>query len=42
MPRDHWQAAESLGAWTLVGCTVVPGFDFSGFTLAPAGWDPGS
>lgn len=42
VPRDHWQAAESLGAWTLVGCTVVPGFDFSGFTLAPAGWDPGS
>ena len=42
VPRDHWQAAESLGEWTLVGCTVAPGFDFSGFTLAPAGWSPQS
>lgn len=42
VPRDHWQAAESLGAWTLVGCTVAPGFDFAGFTLAPSGWTPGS
>ncbi len=30
-----WQAAESLGDWTLVGCTVAPGFQFSGFELAP-------
>jgi len=36
-----WQAAESLGAWTLIGCTVAPGFDFSGFTLAPKNWSPG-
>ena len=36
----HWQAAESLGDWTLVGCTVAPGFEFSGFELAPAGWAP--
>lgn len=42
VPRDHWQAAESRGAWTLVGCTVAPGFDFAGFTLAPPGWNPGS
>jgi predicted cupin superfamily sugar epimerase len=35
-----WQAARSLGAWTLVGCTVSPGFEFAGFELAPAGWEP--
>jgi predicted cupin superfamily sugar epimerase len=42
VPVHHWQAARSLGAWTLVGCTVSPGFDFSGFTLAPPGWAPGA
>jgi predicted cupin superfamily sugar epimerase len=36
-----WQAAESLGDWTLCGCTVAPGFKFAGFTLAPKGWSPG-
>ena len=36
-----WQAAESLGAWTLAGCTVAPGFEFEGFELAPKGWRPG-
>jgi predicted cupin superfamily sugar epimerase len=36
-----WQSARSLGAWTLVGCTVAPGFEFSGFELAPSGWSPG-
>jgi uncharacterized protein len=35
-----WQAAQTLGDWTLVGCTVAPGFDFSGFELAPKGWSP--
>ncbi len=35
-----WQAAESLGAWTLAGCTVAPGFQFDGFELAPKGWRP--
>lgn len=35
VPRDWWQAAESLGAWTLVGCTVAPGFAFASFELAP-------
>jgi uncharacterized protein len=29
-----WQSAEPLGAWTLIGCTVAPGFEFSGFELA--------
>ena len=40
VPARAWQAAETLGDWTLVGCTVAPGFEFSGFTLAPAGWSP--
>ncbi len=35
-----WQAAESLGDWTLVGCTVAPGFDFAQFELAEPGWNP--
>lgn len=40
IPAHWWQKAKSLGAWTLVGCTVAPGFEFSGFTLAPKGWEP--
>lgn len=40
VPRDWWQSAISLGAWTLVGCTVAPGFRFEGFELAPQGWSP--
>ncbi len=36
----RWQAARSTGAWTLVGCTVSPGFEFDGFELAPPGWRP--
>ena len=40
--RAHaWQQARSLGAWTLVGCTVAPGFEFAGFELAPPGFEPG-
>jgi uncharacterized protein len=35
-----WQQAQSLGAWTLVGCTVAPAFEFAGFELAPAGFEP--
>ena len=38
VPAGHWQAAESLGGWTLVSCTVSPGFRFEGFELAPPGW----
>jgi predicted cupin superfamily sugar epimerase len=38
--EGHWQSAWTLGAYTLVGCTVAPGFEFSGFELAPAGWAP--
>jgi predicted cupin superfamily sugar epimerase len=41
VPAGAWQAARSLGDWTLVGCTVSPGFDFAGFEMAPAGWSPG-
>ena len=41
VPANAWQAAESLGDWTLVGCTVAPGFRFEGFELAPGGWSPG-
>ena len=40
VPTGAWQAARTLGAWTLVGCTVAPGFDFAGFELAPSGWSP--
>lgn len=40
VPPDWWQAATSLGAWTLVGCTVSPGFTFEGFELAPPDWRP--
>ncbi len=41
VPAGAWQSARSLGDWTLVGCTVAPGFEFSGFELAPEGWSPG-
>jgi uncharacterized protein len=41
VPARAWQAACSLGAWTLVGCTVAPAFEFGGFELAPVGWEPG-
>lgn len=40
VPAGIWQAAESLGAWTLVSCTVCPAFRFEGFELAPPGWEP--
>ncbi len=40
VPVNWWQTATSLGHWTLVGCTVAPGFDFSSFELAPPDWRP--
>lgn len=40
VPPNAWQSAASLGNWTLVGCTVAPGFEFSAFELAPPGWRP--
>jgi hypothetical protein len=41
VPPHVCQAAQSLGEWTLVGCTVAPGFEFARFELAPKGWEPG-
>lgn len=41
VPAHHWQSAVSTGAWTLVGCTVSPGFRFEGFELAPPGFEIG-
>jgi uncharacterized protein len=40
VPAHAWQQAHSLGAWTLVGCTVAPGFEFAAFELAPRGFEP--
>ncbi|MEL6678796.1 MAG: cupin domain-containing protein [Pseudomonadota bacterium] len=40
VPEGHWQSAATVGAFTLVGCTVSPGFDFAGFELAPPDWRP--
>ena len=40
VPTHYWQSAESLGDWTLLGCTVAPGFEFSAFEMAPPGWHP--
>jgi predicted cupin superfamily sugar epimerase len=40
VPAHAWQAAQSLGDWTLCGCTVAPGFDFKTFELAPPRWKP--
>lgn len=40
VPKDWWQTATSMGAWTLVGCTVSPGFEFSGFEMPPPDWRP--
>jgi predicted cupin superfamily sugar epimerase len=40
VPAHVWQAAQTLGDWTLLGCTVAPAFDFAGFELAPQDWSP--
>ena len=40
VPPHQWQAARSLGDYTLVGCTVAPGFEFSKFEMAPTGFEP--
>ncbi len=40
VPAHAWQSARSLGAWTLVGCTVAPGFEFAGFELGPEDFEP--
>src|SRR5450631_3251816 len=41
VPAQAWQSAESTGDWTLVGCTVAPGFEFAKFELAEPDWFPG-
>jgi predicted cupin superfamily sugar epimerase len=40
VPADAWQSAETTGDWTLVGCTVAPGFEFAGFEMAQADFEP--
>ena len=40
VPAGWWQTAKSLGEWTLVGCTVAPGFEFAQFELAEEGLTP--
>lgn len=41
VPAGAWQTAEPVGdGWSLLGCTVAPGFEFAGFELAPDGWRP--
>lgn len=40
VPAHAWQRARPLGRFTLVGCTVAPGFEFSAFEMAPKGWTP--
>jgi len=40
VPAGAWQSAEVSTGWALVSCVVAPGFQFSGFELAPQGWSP--
>jgi predicted cupin superfamily sugar epimerase len=40
VPAHAWQQAQSLGTWTLVGCTVAPGFELAGFELALSRFEP--
>jgi predicted cupin superfamily sugar epimerase len=40
VPPHAWQSAKSLGGYTLVGCTVAPGFEFAHFEMAPDGFEP--
>lgn len=40
VPKNVWQSARPLSAYTLVGCTVAPAFTFDGFEMAPPNWRP--
>lgn len=40
VPKQAWQMAKSVGSYTLVGCTVAPGFEFAGFEMAPPDFTP--
>jgi len=42
VPAQAWQTAETTGDWTLVGCTVAPGFEFASLELAQPDWSPAS
>lgn len=33
VPAGHYQAAQSCGEYSFVGCTVAPGFDFADFSF---------
>jgi predicted cupin superfamily sugar epimerase len=33
IPAGWWQAAKATDEYTLCGCTVAPGFEFSGFRM---------
>ena len=37
---NNWFAMKSTGEYSLIGCTVAPGFDYKDFELAPADWKP--
>ncbi len=39
VPENHWQAARTTGDYTLVSCTVSPGFEYDGFELAAPGFE---
>ena len=41
VPAHAWQAAQSLGDWTLVGCTVAPGFEFANLKWRRRAGKPG-
>jgi uncharacterized protein len=34
VPTGVWQSARPVNGWVLVGCTVAPAFEFTGFELA--------
>ena len=38
---ETWFSMCSLGEWSLIGCIVVPAFDYNDFELAPTNWKPG-
>ncbi|HTO40398.1 MAG TPA: cupin domain-containing protein [Rhizomicrobium sp.] len=40
VPPGAWQSARTLGDYTLVGCSVAPGFEFSTFELAAKDFSP--
>ena len=41
VPSGSWFSMTSSGLYSLIGCTVAPGFDYKDFELAPKDWEPG-